>query len=149
MKDRQFYVTQYAAIFDEEDRLLLLRDATSEWIKGKWIFPGGHVSADADPISALAREIKEETNLKMTTAWVFRAAIKKYPDGDWRFVVYYVCQAKGKIRLDKDHDSFEWADLEKAKKMGFRDSAEKRLVAELLARKQAQNDRRVRWRQEK
>jgi len=131
---RKFFVTQYAAIFDKENRLLLIRDALHESLKGTWVFPGGHIDMETDPLAALAREIKEETGLKMTAAWVFRTAILKYEDGDWRFVVYYVCAAKGNVRLSKDHDAFEWADLEKAKKMKFCRS-EKPLVLDLLERK--------------
>ncbi len=132
---RKFYVTQYAAIFDKENRLLLLRDAATEAIIGKWVFPGGHIDMEADPLAALAREIKEETNLKMAAAWVFRTAVIKYEDGDWRFVVYYVCSAKGNVRLSKEHDAFEWADLEKAKKLKFCRS-ERPLVLDLLERKE-------------
>ncbi len=132
----KFYVTQYAAIFDKENRLLLLRDAVPEHsILGKYVFPGGHINMEDDPVSALAREIKEETNLKMTAAWVFSTAIKKYPDGDWRFIVYYVCHAKGSVKLDKDHDAFEWTDLAQTKKMKFRDNEEKQIIIGLLERK--------------
>jgi 8-oxo-dGTP pyrophosphatase MutT (NUDIX family) len=131
---RQFFVTQYAAIFDEENRLLLLRDVSDD-NKGKWVFPGGHIGDDKDAISALARELMEETSLKLNAAWVFRTAIKKYPDGNWRHIVYYVCQAKGKVRLSKEHDVFEWTDLTKAKKMKFRDREEKQLILDLIERK--------------
>ncbi len=132
---RQFYVTQYAAIFNKENRLILLRDACHDAIKGKWIMPGGHIDEDKDAISALAREIIDETGLKVSSAWVFKTVIKKYPDGDWRYVVYYVCQAKGSVRLSKEHDAFDWVDQMKAKKLIFRDREEKQLIFDLLGRK--------------
>ena len=115
--------------------MLLMRNANDEQIKGKWVFPGGHIDSDADVISALAREVKEETNLKISSAWVFKTAIKKYPDGLWRYVVYYICEANGSFKLSEEHDAFEWADLKTAKKMQFRDNEEKQLVMDLIKRK--------------
>ena len=136
---RQFYVTQYAAIFDGQNRLLLLRDAGNDSVRGKFVFPGGHIeNSDGSPLSALAREIKEETGLKLITAWIFCTSIKKAPDGKWRFIAYYVCQAKGKeIKLDEEHDAFEWADITRTKYMKFRDNAEKQIILGLLKRKNA------------
>jgi ADP-ribose pyrophosphatase YjhB (NUDIX family) len=133
---KKLYVTQYAAIFDKQNKILLLRDAIHPKIKGKWIFPGGHINeSETDAILALSREIKEETNLDMKSAWVFQAKMKKFPDGIWRFIVYYVCAAKGKVRLSRVHDRFEWVDTKSAESLEFRDKHEKEMILDLLKRK--------------
>jgi len=52
--DKKYYVAQYAAIFDKNNRMLLLRDCTSKQTRGNWILPGGHIASDKD---ATARQL--------------------------------------------------------------------------------------------
>jgi 8-oxo-dGTP diphosphatase len=133
---KQLLVTQYAAIFDKDNKLLLMRDAVHPTTKGRWIFPGGHINdEETDAMSALSREIKEETSLDMKSAWVFKAQLKQYSDKKWRLVLYYVCNAKGNVRLSSEHDEFRWIDQKSAGKLEFRDDDEKSLIFDLLKRK--------------
>jgi 8-oxo-dGTP pyrophosphatase MutT (NUDIX family) len=50
------------AVFDAEDRLLLLRH--TEW-DGGWGTPGGAVEPDETPVEAARRELAEETGLRL------------------------------------------------------------------------------------
>lgn len=131
---RNFYITQYATIFDNKKRLLVVRDANHRHIKGRWVLPGGHIDDELDPILALRREIKEETNLRMKKAETFAVAIKHYPTGH-RFVVYYKVHATGKIKLDHENDAYMWITLKDMKKMKFRDSDERKLIIKVLGGK--------------
>jgi 8-oxo-dGTP diphosphatase len=137
-KKRLFYITQYAAML-RNGRLLLLRDTdcdgTHPALKGKWIFPGGHIDTELDPIKALKREIKEELDMKLKSAFPIRTEIKLYPTG-YRFVVYYRTEAAGKIRLSEEHDAYKWVSLKDVKKMRFRDAQEKNVVEDILRSRQ-------------
>jgi 8-oxo-dGTP diphosphatase len=132
---RKFYITQYAAIFDSKKRLLVVRDAMR--LKGLWVLPGGHINEELDPLQALKREIKEETNLDMKDAEVFSTAIKYYRAGDkgYRLVIYYKVLAKGKIKLNRENDAYLWASLKDTKNMKFRDNQERKIILDMLGEK--------------
>lgn len=49
-----------------DNKFLLLKRASSEFLGGLVVLPGGVVNEDEDLLHALAREIKEETNLIIT-----------------------------------------------------------------------------------
>ncbi len=126
---RKFEVTQYALIFNKKC-LLLLKD--NNIIKGTWCFPGGHVDFEKDPIKALGRELNEELSMKLTKADVFSTAIKKYPSGIWKYVVYYKCLVKGNLKLSSEHSEYKWTSLKDLKNMTFRDNHERQLITGLL-----------------
>ena len=48
--------------FGNELRLLLTK-RNVEPFKGYWCIPGGHIEQDEDAVTAVVREVKEETNL--------------------------------------------------------------------------------------
>ncbi|HEY2386435.1 MAG TPA: NUDIX domain-containing protein [Candidatus Binatia bacterium] len=48
-----------ALLYDDEDRMLLVRDANS----GVWSTPGGAIEPDETPQDAIVREVWEETSL--------------------------------------------------------------------------------------
>lgn len=49
---------QYARVF------VIQRKNRPEWQKGRLNFPGGHIEAGEDPVTAAVRELKEETGLE-------------------------------------------------------------------------------------
>lgn len=133
---RKFPVTQYAAIFDDKNRMLMLQDAgtVNPKLKGKWVFPGGHIDEETSLNEALARELKEETSLILEDMKVFHVTIKKYPAGP-TIIIYYKCKASGEIELDDESDDYKWISLDDVKKLDFRDIEEKKIVLQLLKKR--------------
>lgn len=54
------------AVVEQNSKFLLLKRAVAEFMGGLIVLPGGSVNIGEDPLQALAREVKEETNLTIT-----------------------------------------------------------------------------------
>lgn len=101
-------------IVDELGRLLLVRRARNPG-KGKWGLPGGFVDRGETIEQALAREVVEETQLRLKTTELMVTFPNQY---DYQGVVapvidlFYVCRAvdPNAIHLEPTElDHFEWA----------------------------------------
>lgn len=95
-----------ALIFDDADRLLMLRSSERE----TWMLPGGAVDPDEHPEAAVVRETFEETGLRVRVDSLhsvhggpeFRVT---YPNGDQGAIVMtcYRCSVvEGEMRLGED-----------------------------------------------
>lgn len=101
-----------ALVTDQADRLLLVRRARSPG-KGKWGLPGGFVDRFETAEVAVAREVREETNLQVIELDFLISAPNQY---SYQGVVapvidlFFCCQvAEGEIQLvDGELDQFQW-----------------------------------------
>ena len=109
----------------------MLKDKCPCFAQNKWVFPGGHIDKESDPIQALKRELKEETSMNLVKSLPVRTNIYKYPSG-WRYRVYFKCGVKGKIKLSQEHSEYKWITKRDIRKMVFRDRDLKKVVIEFL-----------------
>ncbi len=96
-------------------KVLILREANSyeEGTNiGKFGLPGGRINAEETFFDALAREVKEETGLKVE-------AVKPVYVGEWWpeikgqknhiVAVFVLCNSRtDEVVLSDEHDSYEW-----------------------------------------
>ena len=117
-----------------EGKYLLMRraidpSAIQKTFQGKWDIPGGRINPGTTLMENLAREVKEETGLVMTTEPVLVAAqdIMKWTD---RQVVRltYTGEADGKAHLSEEHTEYAWYSLEEIKRLDNLDSYFKELL---------------------
>jgi 8-oxo-dGTP diphosphatase len=91
---------------DPDGRLLLVRRA-NEPGRGLWSIPGGRVEPGEDDAAALAREMREETDLVVEPgALVGRVRRGHYDIGDYRCRV-----VGGTLRAGSDALDARWCDL--------------------------------------
>lgn len=90
-------------ILDKNKVLLLM----SKKLK-KFHLPGGHIQVNETFTQGLKREVKEETNLKISWCKI----IYSKPN----FTLYKGGVYAGLIKLSEEHDGYIWAKIEKAHK---------------------------------
>ena len=99
-----------AFIVDEKKRLLIVKKSPNEAIDaGLWVVPGGKVKAEENVISALKREVKEETGLSVVSyQWIGEDVFKV--DGKYFHAAHFLCKVKStnKIKLEKSLLEFKW-----------------------------------------
>ncbi len=107
-------------IFNGKGEVLMLR--THKW-SNKWGIPGGKIKWGETSEAALRREIKEETNLKVTDiqfVLVQDCIHSKEFYRDAHFVLLnYTCRVAGKpdVKLNHEAQEFQWVTLANAKKL--------------------------------
>jgi ADP-ribose pyrophosphatase YjhB (NUDIX family) len=110
-----------ALIFNSKKEALMIR--THKW-SNKWGIPGGKIKWGETSETALRREIKEETNLKVTDiefVLVQDCIHSKEFYHDAHFVLLnYTCRCAGKnprVKLNDEGQEFRWLKLAGAKKL--------------------------------
>lgn len=102
---------------------------------GKYGLPGGRINPDESFFDALAREVAEETGLKVKP-------IKPLYVGEWWpdikgvsnhiVAIFVLCEAQSdKVRLSEEHDHFEWIDISDCNKYSFMQPDDKVVITAL------------------
>jgi ADP-ribose pyrophosphatase YjhB (NUDIX family) len=97
------------AIF-QGDRVLLVRRARSPG-KGFYSLPGGRVEYGESLHQALAREVDEETALKIDIIGLagWREVLPSGPAGGHYLIMSFASHWRaGEVRLNDEHDDFKW-----------------------------------------
>ncbi len=100
-----------ALIFDNKNRLLVIERAR-EPAKGKYGVPGGFIDYHESAEDALRREVKEETNLDITSFQFFGSFPNLYP---YKQVIYPTLDLYFTAKVD----SFENAKIEESEVLGI------------------------------
>lgn len=120
-----------AAVVKRGKILLIQRSRHEEVYPGLWELPSGKKEAGEKTLAALAREVREETNLIITMAVpfaVFDYKIKKQQPVVYTTQINFIAQPRGKIkvRLSPDHQDWAWVSQKEAGK--YKISRETRAV---------------------
>ena len=108
------YVTQKAVVFNERDEILIVRPGTD----GSWSIPGGRVQDGEDADEALAREIREETDLSVRVCDPVHTMTEVWhtSSGEPMFTVVYRCVTDERsIELNHEHEAYQWTSFENAR----------------------------------
>lgn len=119
-------IGQYAIICNDKEQVLILQRARS----GVWCLPGGRLDkSDKVPIKALARELKEELNLKLTDSMPIEVAIVK-DKYQIKYCVYFLVQVAdlSKLKISVEHKNYKFVDYKSVLKL----KVENRKIKEIL-----------------
>lgn len=112
------------AILFDKGKVLVLRRSPQERKNREshiWDFPGGSVEPEEPIMTALAREIKEETNLQVKVvapAYVY----DELQEEKHLVLLKFACdQPVGEIQLSEEHDLSIWVPLEELEETPFPD----------------------------
>ncbi len=105
------------AIIVHRSKLLILREAATYADGtniGKYHFPGGRIEPGEPFLDGLAREILEETGLRVQVGQPLFVG-EWFPDihGEQNQIVaiFFVCTARsGRVTLSSEHDDYQWID---------------------------------------
>lgn len=114
----KLFVAVKAIIVNERREVLLLREA-STYLDGtnvgRYDLPGGRIDTSEALEEALAREVMEETGLRVTTSELIDVHDTFNEKGGevWHIVrlFYRVSCSEGEVILSKDHDAYQWLPL--------------------------------------
>jgi len=128
------------AIFDKQDRLLLLKRKDND----KWTMPGGTMDFGESLTDCAIREVKEETNLDVDLVDIIGIytdpnILIGYSNGELRqeFTVVYSGKIVGAsdVRIDDESKEFKWFALNDLERAGFAQSQRFRIQDLLEYRK--------------
>ena len=106
-------------ILNEEQKILLARRAMDQTYAGKWCIPCGHIEWGEDIRHALAREMQEETGLKIENARIYEVLSNFHNSEALSVGCWFLCQAKGDIQAGDDVDCLGWYGYREIQELAF------------------------------
>lgn len=95
-----------AIMYNEDDETCLLlkriENNKSDRIPWEWDLPGGHIEKSETKEEALKREIKEETNLLISTENCRILETQK------RITFFVITKWSGNLQISHEHEDYEW-----------------------------------------
>ena len=107
-----------AAVIRKEDTILIAQRYVKTDHSLKWEFPGGKLECGETPEQCLAREIKEELNLKVEVADIFKVVYHEYP-GKKILLLCYLCNDLGGHPKALDCQDFKWINMDTLDQFDF------------------------------
>jgi ADP-ribose pyrophosphatase YjhB (NUDIX family) len=100
-----------SAVIFRDGKVLLVRRAKSPG-NGFWSLPGGRVEFGESLATALAREVDEETGLKIDIVGLagWREVLPVAGGGHYLIMSFAARWAAGEPRLNEEHDDFKWCE---------------------------------------
>ena len=104
--------TVAAAIILHDHKVLIAKRNSKGKLAGKWEFPGGKLNPGETFEECLARELKEELNIRVKVLQYFAENTYTYSYGTVNLIGYYVEWIDGAITLNV-HDQAKWVEVDK------------------------------------
>ena len=96
-----------AAVAEREGRLMLCQRRPDSHNALKWEFPGGKLEPGESPEEALARELREELDIRVVVGRARDVVFHRYADRDV-LVLFYGCRIVGGAPRPVDCNAIAW-----------------------------------------
>jgi 8-oxo-dGTP diphosphatase len=96
-----------AAVIEENGMVFIARRREGKHLAGKWEFPGGKIEAGETPEQALARELFEELDLRVSVGELLCSVHYRSGPIDLELMAYRVARLSGEPVL-REHDEARW-----------------------------------------
>ena len=96
------------AIIQDGDRYLVGQRAAHKSQGGLWEFMGGKIEPGETPEQALARECREELDLKIKNLRVVDSVLHDYPDKTIRLTLIACTPKRGSVPRPLEHQQIRW-----------------------------------------
>ncbi len=118
-REQKIYVSQKAILFDEEKKLLTMRRTkTAPSRPLHWDLPGGDIEMGEDLKKDIAREIKEETKLKVKNIEIIDAVGGFNDKKEFWITICYAAQPISKnVKLSYEHNDYRWVTVDEFLKL--------------------------------
>ncbi|MEM6899744.1 MAG: 8-oxo-dGTP diphosphatase MutT [Pseudomonadota bacterium] len=102
-----------AALFNEQNEVLLAQRPKGKSMAGLWEFPGGKMDSGESPEAALVRELSEELGIKVSESSLepLTFASHRYPDFHL-LMPLFVCREWVGVPIANEGQSLSWASLD-------------------------------------
>jgi 8-oxo-dGTP diphosphatase len=84
-----------AALYDGDGRVLIAERPAGKHMAGRWEFPGGKVNVGEVEAQALARELREELGIEVTSSRPYMRLTHSYDDRDVELSMWIVERYSG------------------------------------------------------
>jgi len=98
-----------AALYGRDGRILIAQRPPGKHMAGRWEFPGGKVDAGESEAAALARELREELGIEVTSSRPFMRLAHSYSDRDVELSMWIVEGFRGEPR-SLDGQALKWVE---------------------------------------
>ncbi len=106
------FIDVVAAVFRQDDLVLVARRAQGQHLEYKWEFPGGKIEENETPEECLRRELKEELGVIVEGGRLVAESTFTYPDKGIRLLAYQVELISGNFSLNV-HDRIDWVEIKR------------------------------------
>ncbi len=99
-----------AALFDEDNRVLIAQRPQGKQLAGLWEFPGGKVDPGERPEDALIRELREELGVAVKEACLAPLTFASHAYPDFHLLMpLYVCRRWEGLVQPREGQALKWA----------------------------------------
>lgn len=111
--EQKLIVVRGMILNGNNESLFVKRSSRSNYAPGCWEFPGGRVEKDEDEITALYREVFEETGLQFSSTGIFFQLFMENKQGPYAGTTFDVRFHRGnyideQLILSAEHDGYLW-----------------------------------------
>ncbi len=97
---------------ENEGKILLLHRRIDKPHGNTWGLPSGTIENNETPLSAMLRELEEETGIQLESPVIshYQKVFVKYSEYDFLYHIFYIrLDGEGKVRIDSnEHKEFTW-----------------------------------------